>query len=410
MKGRDLGNKSGAGDMQHELLGNDAHSAVISLVRVSITSIVLTTLLAIVFAVSSGAHAQSSSATGSPLSGAIPAGARPVELVSGLDIPWSAVRAGSEVLVSQRGTGEIVAFRVGETLRSVGIVPDVVARGDGGMLGLAVLTEGAGVWVYAYHSTTSGNRIVRMAYSEGVLGDAQLVLDGLPGGRSHNGGRIAFGPDGMLYATVGETRNPDLSQDRNSLAGKILRMTPDGGTPTDNPIESSLVYAFGLRNPQGLAWDEDGQLWATDFGDDAWDELNRIEPGGNYGWPVVEGREGNSAYIDPVMQWRTQEMGPSGLAFVDGAFFIAGLTGQRLWSVAMDAGGNPRATAHYVGEYGRVRDVFEGSDGNLWFLTNGRRGDPGGQIFSVSLRPVPASRCTPTDGSARVCRNDEIER
>ncbi|RUU07933.1 PQQ-dependent sugar dehydrogenase, partial [Mesorhizobium sp. M6A.T.Ca.TU.002.02.2.1] len=213
------------------------------------------------------------------------------------NIPWSAVHVGSEVLVSQRGTGEIVAFRPGETLRSVGTVPDVVARGDGGMLGLAVLTESANVWLYAYYSTISGNRIVRMAYSEGALGEVQPVLDGLPGGRGHNGGRIEFGPDGMLYATVGETRNPNLSQDPNSLAGKILRMTPTGGVPTDNPVRGSLVYSLGHRNSQGLAWDDRGQLWATDFGDDGWDELNRVEPGGNYGWPVIEGRGGNPAYI-----------------------------------------------------------------------------------------------------------------
>ncbi|MBB3236783.1 PQQ-dependent sugar dehydrogenase [Phyllobacterium endophyticum] len=334
----------------------------------------------------------------------------PVQIVASLDLPWSAVPVGREVLVSQRGTGDIVALRPGATSRSVGVVPGVVARGDGGMLGLAALAQGAEVWVYAYHSTTSGNRIVRMAYSDGVLGNVQVILDSLPGGRGHNGGRIAFGPDGMLYATVGETRNPDLSQDQNSLAGKILRMTPDGGIPADNPIKGSLVYAFGLRNPQGLAWDEDGQLWATDFGDDTWDELNRIRPGGNYGWPVVEGRGGNPAYIDPVMQWHTQEMGPSGLAYVRGTLFIAGLTGERLWSVTMDATGNPQARAHYVGQYGRVRDVFEGIDGKLWFVTNGRRGDPGGQILSVTLAPAPAARCTPTDGSAQVCPNDEVER
>lgn len=259
------------------------------------------------------------------------------------------------------------------------------------MLGLAVLTEGTDVWVYAYHSTGSGNRIVRMPYTEGVLGDIQIVLDGLPGGRGHNGGRIAFGPDGMLYATVGETRIPDLSQDPNSLGGKILRMTPDGGIPSDNPIGNSLVYSLGHRNSQGLAWDETGRLWATEFGDDAWDELNRIEPGGNYGWPVVEGREGNPAYIDPVIQWRTQEMGPSGLAYINGTFFIAGLTGQRLWSVTIDAAGNPEATAYYVGEYGRIRHVFEGSDGNLWFLTNTRGGEDN-RILSVPLAPAPATQ------------------
>ncbi|MDZ5699474.1 PQQ-dependent sugar dehydrogenase [Chelativorans sp. M5D2P16] len=346
------------------------------------------TLNATLFAVSSGAYAQAANSTDSSMMGVMPEGT-PVDVVSGLTIPWSAVTVGQEVLVSQRGTAEILAFRPGGALRSVGSVRDFVARGDGGMLGLAALEQGTDVWVYAYHGTAAGNRIVRMPYSNGMLGDVQIVLDGLPGGRSHNGGRIAFGPDGMLYATVGETRNLDLPQDLNSLGGKILRMTPEGGIPSDNPFPDSLVYSFGHRNPQGLAWDDTGQLWATEFGDDAWDELNRIEPGGNYGWPIVEGQGGNPDYIDPVMQWRTREMGPSGLAYIDGTFFIAGLTGQRVWTVTIDPAGNPQATAYYAGEYGRIRDVFEGSDGKLWFLTN-TRGGGDNRILSVPLTPASA--------------------
>ncbi|MBB4005583.1 PQQ-dependent sugar dehydrogenase [Aurantimonas endophytica] len=389
MKDRGIDRTASAGNTLAKAPGKDGCD--VAPVRASTTIALAFAMLGL--SISSGAHAQLSRSEGSPISCVIPAG-DPTEIVSELNIPWSAVRVGSEVLVSQRGTGEILAFLPGEGLSSVGTVPDVVARGDGGMLGLAVLEENGNVWLYGYHSATSGNRIVRMAYSEGELGEAQLVLDGVPGGRGHNGGRIAFGPDGMLYATVGETRNPNLSQDPSSLAGKILRMTPTGGVPTDNPIEGSLVYSLGLRNSQGLAWDDRGQLWATDFGDDAWDEFNRIEPGGNYGWPVVEGVGGNPAYVDPVMQWRTQEMGPSGLAYIDGTFFIAGLTGQRLWSLTIDAAGNPHASAHYVGEYGRVRDVLAGSDGSLWFLTNGRRGAPGGEILSVSLTRLAASECS----------------
>jgi glucose/arabinose dehydrogenase len=197
-----------------------------------------------------------------------------------------------------------------------------------------------------------------------------VVIEGLAGGRGHNAGRIAFGPDGMLYVTVGDSRNPALSQDPDALGGKILRMTPEGKVPADNPKQGSLVYALGLRNPQGLAWDNRGQLWATDFGDKGWDELNRIEPGKNYGWPVIEGRSDNPAYVNPVVQWRTPEMGPSGLAYVNGTFFIAGLTGQRLWSVSFDAAGQPVATEHFANTYGRIRDVVKAPDGNLWFVTN----------------------------------------
>jgi glucose/arabinose dehydrogenase len=314
----------------------------------------------------------------------------PVDVVSGLAIPWSVVFARGEALISQRDAATIVAFRPGEAPRTVGRVPDVTASIDGGLLGLAILDRGGDVWVYAYHSTPSDNRIVRMRYADGALGNAAVVLKGLAGGSGHNAGRIAFGPDGMLYVTVGDSRNPALSQNPDALGGKILRMTPEGQVPADNPRQGSLVYALGLRNPQGLAWDDQGQLWATDFGDKGWDELNRIKPGRNYGWPVIEGRGDNPAYVDPVVQWRTSEMGPSGLAYVNGTFFIAGLTGQRLWSVAFDSTGRPVTTEHFVNTYGRIRDVIEAPDGRLWFVTNntGRRqtqrpGDD--RVLSVQL-------------------------
>ncbi|WP_319518893.1 PQQ-dependent sugar dehydrogenase [uncultured Martelella sp.] len=347
------------------------------------TTIAITAISSLAAVFSSAVHAQSPA----PATALIPDGT-PVEIVSGLRIPWSAVTIGQDGLVSQRGSAEILRFRPGDTPQSAGTVPDVVARGDGGMLGLATRTEGGNVWLYAYHSTSAGNRIVRMPYAEGTLGDAEIILDGLPGGRAHNGGRIAFGPDGMLYATVGETRNPDLSQDLQSLAGKILRMTPEGDIPDDNPFDGSYVYSFGHRNPQGITWDETGQMWATEFGNDRWDEFNRIVPGGNYGWPVVEGQGDNPDYIDPVLQWPTDQMGPSGLTYIDGTFFIAGLTGQRLWTVNIAADGTPEATDYYPGEYGRIRDVLPGSDGNLWFLTNTRGGGDNG-IMSVPLAPSP---------------------
>ncbi|WGF90389.1 PQQ-dependent sugar dehydrogenase [Marinivivus vitaminiproducens] len=320
----------------------------------------------------------------------------PGVVVSGLHVPWSVVIAGNEALVSQRDTAEILAFRPGEPPRLVGKVPDVTARLDGGLLGLAVLDEGGDTWVYAHHSTASANRIVRMPYTAGALGEVEVVLEGIPGGRGHNGGRIAFGPDGMLYAATGEAQDPDLSQDPESLGGKILRMTPDGDVPDDNPIAGSLVYSLGHRNPQGLTWDDYGQLWATDFGDDAWDELNRVEPGGNYGWPIVEGRGGKPDYVDPVVQWGTQEMGPSGLVYVDGTFFLAGLTGERLWSVTFDIAGYPVTVAHYIGKYGRIRHVLAGVDGDLWFVTNNTdgRGDTPSEnddrILSVPLAPTDA--------------------
>src|SRR5690606_26644823 len=161
-----------------------------------------------------------------------------------------------------------------------------------------------------------------------TVGAAEWVLRDLPRGDNHNGGRIAFGPDGMLYVTVGDAGQRNLAQRMDSLGGKILRIEPDGGIPADNPFPGSPIYSLGHRNPQGLAWDADGQLWASEFGQNRWDELNQIVPGGNYGWPEVEGQEAAPDFIEPVRQWRTNEASPSGLAFIDGTWFMAALRGQ----------------------------------------------------------------------------------
>jgi glucose/arabinose dehydrogenase len=304
------------------------------------------------------AYSQSPSRSAEEITSGLQPAGTPVAIVSGLNVPWSAILVGDEVLVSERDTGKILAFRPGGPVRSLGAVPDVVAGGDGGLLGLALLEREDTFWIYAFVCSGSSNRIVRMAYRDKVLGKPEILVDGLPGGRSHNGGRIAFGPDGMLYATTGETRNARLAQEPNSLAGKILRMTPEGKVPDDNPFPGSLVYSMGHRHPQGLAWDDNGRLWATEFGNDQWDELNLIEPGANYGWPLVEGRGGDPAYRDPIMQWNTQEMGPSGLVYIDGTFFIAGLTGERIWSVTVDQEGRPSVKSFFAGEYGRIRHVL----------------------------------------------------
>jgi glucose/arabinose dehydrogenase len=233
---------------------------------------------------------------------------------------------------------------------------------------------------------------VRMAYDGRGLGEPEVVLDGIARASNHNGGRIAFGPDGMLYATTGDAAIPDLSQDPDSLNGKILRMTPEGAVPADNPTPGSLVYSLGHRNPQGLAWDDDGQLWAAEFGQNTWDEFNRIEPGANYGWPVVEGQGGVEGYVDPVLQWATSEASPSGLAYVEGTFFLAALRGERVWAIDVDDAGAATATPWFVGEYGRIRDVAAGPDGSLWFLTSNtgrspRDGDD--RLLQVALEPAP---------------------
>lgn len=312
-------------------------------------------------------------------------------VLSGLELPWSMARLGDTTFLSQRDDARILSLTDDGEFREVGRVPNVRHGGEGGLLGLAVLEQGGDTWIYAFHTAADDNRIVRLPYRDGGLGEPEVVLAGIARAGNHNGGRLAFGPDGLLYATTGDAAIPDLSQDPGSLNGKILRMTPEGGVPDDNPFPGSLVYSLGHRNPQGIAWDDDGQLWAAEFGQNTWDEFNRIEAGANYGWPVVEGQGGVAGYVDPVLQWSTSEASPSGLAYVDGTFFLAALRGERIWAIDVDDAGAVTATPWFTGEFGRIRDVAGAPDGTLWFLTSNvgrspRDGDD--KLLRVALEPV----------------------
>lgn len=341
---------------------------------------------------------------GTALSASPPPGGRgpvqpagdPVEVASGLASPWAVVllpesEVPGEALVSERDTGVVRHLGSDGTLRPIGTVPGVAPGGEGGLLGLALLEGASGRWLYAYLTSSSDNRIVRMALGTDLaLGVPEAVLTGIPKAGNHNGGRIAFGPDGLLYATAGDAGAPASAQDPRSLGGKILRMTPEGEVPDDNPIPGSLVYSLGHRNPQGLAWDDAGRLYAAEFGQNTWDEVNRIEPGANYGWPEVEGAAGVEGYVDPVAQWRTSEASPSALTYVDGTFFLAGLRGERVWALYPMADGRLDAVAWFTGEFGRIREVLPAADGALWFVTNNTdgRGSPrpgDDRIYSVRL-------------------------
>ena len=336
-----------------------------------------------------GSSATPAPARSAPAVGALQPVGEPRVLARGLQAPWSIVRLGAtdSTLISERDSATVVERLPSGRLRDVGVVPAVVHAGEGGLLGLAVLPEdsaGSGRWLYAYLTTATDNRIVRMplagASGSYRLGAARPILTGLAKAGNHDGGRIAFGPDGMLYATVGDAGQPSRAQDPRSLGGKILRMTATGAVPRDNPIAESLVYSLGHRNPQGIAWDANGQLWAAEFGQNTWDEFNRIEPGGNYGWPIVEGIGRKDGLIDPVYQWPTSDASPSGLAFVGGTFFLAALRGERLWAISPGSASTGTTTAHpyLVGTLGRLRDVVPGPDGSLWLVTNNTdgRGSP----------------------------------
>ncbi|MFE2656642.1 MULTISPECIES: sorbosone dehydrogenase family protein [unclassified Brevibacterium] len=330
-----------------------------------------------------------STETGSP-----PPLTAPEVVAENLDAPWSIAFAGSSPLVSERDTGRILELSGDRPaqVREVGTVPDVAAAGEGGLLGLAVADD----VLYSYFTAADGNRIVRFPLTGDPgglgLGEPEVLLDGIPAGTTHNGGRLAFGPDGMLYATAGDAGNSASAQDRDALSGKILRLTPDGAVPEDNPFDGSYVYSYGHRNPQGLSWDEDGTMYASEFGQNAWDELNVIEPGANYGWPEVEGMsdpgEGGE-FVDPVQQWAPAEASPSGMTITGDSLLIANLRGATLREVPVTDLSQSRTS--YDGEYGRLRDVVTTPTGEIWMLTNNTdgRGDPGPDDDRIIRIPAP---------------------
>jgi glucose/arabinose dehydrogenase len=296
-----------------------------------------------------------------------------------LAAPWSiAFLPDGSALVSERDSERVRLVSADGDVRPAGRVRGVAGVGEGGLLGLAVSPSyDEDSSVFAYFTAGDENVIVRLTFDGSRLSGQQRVFGGIPAGSVHNGGRIAFGPDGHLYVGTGEAGRTQLSQDRDSLGGKILRITPDGDPAPDNPFDGSPVYSYGHRNVQGIAWDSSGQLWAAEFGQNTWDELNRIEAGGNYGWPEVEGRSGDDDFIDPVRQWSTDRASPSGIAVAGGSVFMAALRGSRLWQVPIPGGkaGDPRALLR---NRGRLRDVAVAPDGSLWVLTNNTdgRGDP----------------------------------
>lgn len=294
-------------------------------------------------------------------------------------------------LVSERDTTKILAIEDG-SVRTVGRLHAAQPQGEAGVLGIAVSpTYDADSFVYAYFTSSSDNRVVRMTFDGARLGAPEVVLAGIPSGFIHDGGRLEFGPDGCLYVSTGETGEEQLAQDASSLGGKILRITPDGDPAPGNPVDGSPVWTMGHRNVQGLAFDEQERLWASEFGANTWDELNLIERARNYGWPLVEGEGDLEEYRNPFAQWRTAEASPSGLAYLDGSLWMASLRGERLWQIEVEKNGIAMPRDHFVGSYGRLRTVVAAPDGNLWVSTSNRdgRGEPAAQddrILEIAVR------------------------
>ena len=329
--------------------------------------------------------------------------------VTGLEAPWSLVfLPDGRALVSERpgrirliqnGHLEKSPYAVFETTRGASGAGDfflnLFARGEGGLMGLAVHPKfPTEPYIYAMYTWRGvrgvRNRIVRLVDrgTHGVFD--KIVLGGVPGALFHNGGRIAFGPDGMLYATTGEIFEMHMAQDLKAFGGKVLRIDPDGGIPSDNPFPNSPVWAYGHRNPQGLAWHpETGALYQSEHGPSgevgfgAHDEINIIEEGRNYGWPRIVGAPGRAPYVDPIAMWPNTSVPPAGMTFHKGALYVATLRsealirlrieGRRVLSIERLFAGD-----EYDGVLGRLRDAVDGPDGHLYVLTSNRdgRGSP----------------------------------
>ncbi|GHE05569.1 PQQ-dependent sugar dehydrogenase [Streptomyces alanosinicus] len=317
-------------------------------------------------------------------------------LSPGWTIPWGTywMPDGKTALVTERDDFRVWKVTKDGTRTQVGTVPNAVTtNGEGGLLGVAVDPKWeTNHYVYFMHTAAEGNRVVRMTYDGTRLSDYKVLLQGIKKNRYHNGGRLAFGPDGYLYVSTGEAQTPDLAQDKNSLNGKILRMTTDGKPAPGNPF-GNYVYSLGHRNPQGLAFDRSGRLWEAEFGNSSKDELNLIKPGANYGWPTCEGNCNVAGMTNPKATWNVNEASPSGIAIVRNVVYMASLRGERLWRIPINGDsesvGTP--TAYYVGTYGRLRTVTKvpGAD-QLWLSTtncdnNGGAADGSDKIFRVTI-------------------------
>lgn len=300
-------------------------------------------------------------------------------IATGLRVPWGlAFLPDGSAVVTERDSGRVLAIK-DKRVTEIGQVDEAAPAGEAGLLGIAVSPDFAtDQLLYLYVTTEDDNRIVRVRYDGRRLGELEVILDGIPNGFIHDGGRLEFGPDGHLYASTGETGEPELAQDRDSLGGKVLRITPEGEPAPGNPDPDSPVFSWGHRNIQGLAFDGGGRLWASEFGSDLFDELNLIKRGRNYGWPEVEGNGDDSAYVNPQVVWETSEASPSGLAYENDTLWLASLRGERLWRIDITGGKARKPSDFFVGKYGRLRTVAVAPDGNLWLTTSNHdgRGNP----------------------------------
>lgn len=308
-----------------------------------------------------------------------------------LDVPWSIDETNGTFYLSQRA-GSIAKIENGEVeVQQVDLEQTISEASEAGLLGFVLapdFEESSEAFAYYTYEQDGNqfNRIVKLTLSEGMWKESNVLLDQIPSGNVHHGGRLEMGPDDKLYATAGDASDPDLAQDETSLAGKILRIELDGSVPGDNPMPNSYVYSYGHRNPQGLTWTEEGILYASEHGPSANDEVNLIEAGANYGWPVIEGTDTQDGMQSPIfVSGSDRTWAPSGMAYRDGKVFVASLRGTTILEFDLETEGY-RAI---VEDVGRVRDVWIDGD-DLYFVSNNTdgRGNPSDQddrLYKLTL-------------------------
>lgn len=313
---------------------------------------------------------------------------KPYEIVvENLKIPWDiAFLPNGDFLVTER-SGTLSRFNSIKEKINIPLT-GVKHTSEGGLLGMTLHPEySKNNFIYLYMSSPgqngkTENKVMRYRLGGNILNDPTVIIDKIPGAIYHDGGRIEFGPDNLLYITTGDATESALAQDKNSLAGKILRLNDDGSIPKDNPFETA-VYSFGHRNPQGLAWDKQGKLWQTEHGrsgvSSGYDEINLVEKGKNYGWPKFQGPENKQGYISPALQSGTDSTwAPASLTFANNKLFFGGLRGEALYEVSINENKVSNLKEHFKNKFGRIRTTRLGPDGMLYIMTSNQdsRGKP----------------------------------